>query len=100
MLYPGVVSQRSYPQLGVTELRLVNGLRVALKATPFYADEVLVTALAVGGLSEVGGGCVKRGRKRGETVGGWEQAGPHGALSCVCVCTCVCVCVCVCRLPA
>jgi hypothetical protein len=51
----GVVSQRHYPDLDVTELTLVNGLKVSLKHTEHFADEVVVTAVAVGGLSEVRG---------------------------------------------
>ncbi|WIA12333.1 hypothetical protein OEZ85_012387 [Tetradesmus obliquus] len=53
MLYPGVVSERLYPQLQLRELTLANGMRLAIKETDFLADEVLVTAVAVGGLSEV-----------------------------------------------
>lgn len=53
MLYPGVVSERLYPQLQLRELMLANGMRLAIKETDFLADEVLVTAVAVGGLSEV-----------------------------------------------
>jgi len=46
----GVASRR---QLGeVTELVLRNGLRVALKRTPFLDDQVLLQAFAHGGLSE------------------------------------------------
>lgn len=45
--------QRHFPDLDVTELTLVNGLKVSLKHTDYFADEVVVTALAVGGLSEV-----------------------------------------------
>lgn len=41
--------------LGVTELTLVNGMRVALHETRHMADEVLITAFAPGGLSEVHG---------------------------------------------
>ncbi|WIA32467.1 hypothetical protein OEZ86_003287 [Tetradesmus obliquus] len=49
----GVVSERLYPQLQLRELMLANGMRLAIKETDFLADEVLVTAVAVGGLSEV-----------------------------------------------
>jgi hypothetical protein len=49
----GVVSQRHYQDLDVTELTLVNGLKVSVKHTDFFADEVVITAIAVGGLSEV-----------------------------------------------
>jgi hypothetical protein len=54
-LLTGVVSERHYPQIEVRELMLVNGMRLAIKETDFLADEVLVTAVAVGGLSEVRG---------------------------------------------
>lgn len=40
-------------RLGVTELVLSNGMRVALHETQHMADEVLITASAPGGLSEV-----------------------------------------------
>jgi hypothetical protein len=49
----GVISERHYPGIEVRELTLVNGMRLAIKQTDFLADEVLVTAVAVGGLSEV-----------------------------------------------
>eukprot|EP00882_Tetradesmus_deserticola_P013219 GHRQ01014016.1.p1 GENE.GHRQ01014016.1~~GHRQ01014016.1.p1 ORF type:complete len:535 (+),score=251.96 GHRQ01014016.1:49-1653(+) len=49
----GVVSERHYPELEVREVTLVNGMRLAIKQTDFLADEVLLTAVAVGGLSEV-----------------------------------------------
>jgi hypothetical protein len=52
--FTGVVSERQYPDIEVRELTLVNGMRLAIKETDFLADEVLVTAVAVGGLSEVG----------------------------------------------
>jgi hypothetical protein len=55
MLAPGVVSQRWYPQLGATELLLVNGMRVTVKTTDYFRDEVLITGVAPGGLSEVRG---------------------------------------------
>jgi hypothetical protein len=51
--FTGVVSERQYPAIEVRELTLVNGMRLAIKETDFLADEVLVTAVAVGGLSEV-----------------------------------------------
>lgn len=53
MLLSGVISERHYPELNVRELTLVNGLRVAIKETDFLNDEVLITAVANGGLSEV-----------------------------------------------
>jgi hypothetical protein len=55
MLAPGVVSSRWYPELGATELLLVNGMRVTLKTTDYFRDEVLITGVAAGGLSEVRG---------------------------------------------
>jgi hypothetical protein len=65
-----VVSQRHYPQLDVTELTLVNGLKLSLKVTDFFADEVVMTAVAVGGLSEV-----REENWRGSSVCGGGGAG-------------------------
>ena len=53
MLAPGVISQRHYPHLQATELLLVNGMRLCLKETDFFKDEVLISGVATGGLSEV-----------------------------------------------
>ncbi|CAI5511991.1 unnamed protein product [Closterium sp. Naga37s-1] len=51
---PGEVEeQREYPGLGVTELRLSNGMRVAVKCTDFLDDQILISGYAYGGLSEV-----------------------------------------------
>jgi predicted Zn-dependent peptidase len=48
-----IVSRREWPRLGVTELRLPNGMRVAYKRTAFLDDQILLSAFAHGGLSEV-----------------------------------------------
>ncbi|CAI5966630.1 unnamed protein product [Closterium sp. NIES-65] len=51
---PGEVEeQREYPGVGVTELRLSNGMRVAVKCTDFLDDQILISGYAYGGLSEV-----------------------------------------------
>ncbi|GJP47352.1 hypothetical protein CLOM_g6553 [Closterium sp. NIES-68] len=51
---PGEVQeQREYPGVGVTELRLSNGMRVAIKCTDFLDDQILISGYAYGGLSEV-----------------------------------------------
>ena len=47
----GVVSERSMPDVGVTEWKLSNGARVLFKTTDFKDDEVLFTAYAPGGTS-------------------------------------------------
>ncbi|MBW3627743.1 MAG: insulinase family protein [Gemmatimonadetes bacterium] len=46
-----VTSVREVPEVGVTEWRLSNGVRVLLKPTDFKADEILVTAYSLGGAS-------------------------------------------------
>ena len=46
-----VTSTRRIPELGVTEWRLANGVRVIAKPTDFKADEVLMTAYSPGGTS-------------------------------------------------
>jgi zinc protease len=49
---PGrIVSERQVPGVGVTELRLSNGVRVLVKPTDFKADEVRVAAYSPGGTS-------------------------------------------------
>ncbi len=51
---PGkVVKQREIPEIGVTEWRLSNGIRVLLKSTDFRNDEVLLHGLSPGGHSRV-----------------------------------------------
>ncbi|CAI7822512.1 unnamed protein product, partial [Closterium sp. NIES-53] len=51
---PGEVEERrEYPGVGVTELRLSNGMRVAVKCTDFLDDQILISGYAYGGLSEV-----------------------------------------------
>ncbi|CAI7928020.1 unnamed protein product [Closterium sp. NIES-54] len=48
-----VEERREYPGVGVTELRLSNGMRVAVKCTDFLDDQILISGYAYGGLSEV-----------------------------------------------
>lgn len=51
---PGAVaSERVIAELGVTEWRLANGVRVVAKPTTFKAEEVLLTAFSPGGNSVV-----------------------------------------------
>ena len=51
---PGTLAAESQiPELGVTEWRLSNGVRVVLKPTDFQNDEVLLTAYKHGGTSLV-----------------------------------------------
>jgi zinc protease len=53
---PGeILSERTIDELGVTEWRLDNGIRVVLKPTDFKNDEVLFTAFSPGGTSLVSG---------------------------------------------
>jgi zinc protease len=46
-----ITSEASIDELGVTEWRLANGVRVLLKPTDFKNDEVLFTAFSPGGTS-------------------------------------------------
>lgn len=48
-----VVSERTVPEVGVTEWTLSNGVRVLLKPTDFKADQVMLRAYASGGSSLV-----------------------------------------------
>ncbi|KAJ9517538.1 hypothetical protein QJQ45_024978 [Haematococcus lacustris] len=48
-----VVSEKHYPLLDATELVLRNGMRVVFKSTSFMEDEVMMTGMAHGGLTEV-----------------------------------------------
>jgi zinc protease len=49
---PGaIVSERRIPEIGVTEWRLSNGVRVVLKPTDFQADQILLGATSPGGTS-------------------------------------------------
>jgi zinc protease len=49
-----IVAESTIDELGVTEWRLDNGVRVVLKPTDFKNDEVLFTAFSPGGHSLVG----------------------------------------------
>jgi zinc protease len=46
-----VVSERVIPQIGVTEWKLSNGVRVLLKPTDFNADQIAFSAYSPGGAS-------------------------------------------------
>ncbi len=49
---PGVIVEEStIPELGVTQWRLGNGVRVVLKPTDFKKDEIVFTAFSPGGTS-------------------------------------------------
>lgn len=51
---PGTVAaERTIPEVGVTEWKLSNGVRVVLKPTDFQNDEILLLASSPGGLSLV-----------------------------------------------
>ena len=46
-----IVSQRTIPEIGVTEWKLANGVRVVLKPTDFMNDEIVLTGTSPGGTS-------------------------------------------------
>ncbi len=46
-----VVSERQFKDVGITEWRLSNGVRVLLKPTDFHADQITFTAYSPGGAS-------------------------------------------------
>ena len=48
-----IVSEKTIPDLGVTEITLANGVRVIMKPTAFKKDEVLFSATSPGGNSLV-----------------------------------------------
>jgi zinc protease len=48
-----IVSERRIPEIGVTEWRLANGVRVVLKPTDFQNDQILLSASSPGGTSLV-----------------------------------------------
>lgn len=51
-LYPVAVSnQKAYPEFGLTEFTLANGIRVVLKPTDFKNDEILMESFSPGGNS-------------------------------------------------
>ncbi|XP_010545332.1 PREDICTED: zinc protease PQQL-like isoform X2 [Tarenaya hassleriana] len=51
---PGnIIHQLEYPDVGVTELTLSNGMRVCYKCTDYFDDQVLFTGFSYGGLSEL-----------------------------------------------
>lgn len=46
-----VVSERTFPAVGVTEWKLSNGVRVLIKPTDFKADQILMAGYSPGGSS-------------------------------------------------
>ncbi len=48
-----IVSEKTMPDLGVTDIRLANGVRVIMKPTTFKTDEVVFAATSPGGSSLV-----------------------------------------------
>jgi zinc protease len=51
---PGaIVSEHTTPELGLTEWKLANGVRVVLKPTDFMADQILLSGSSPGGMSLV-----------------------------------------------
>lgn len=48
-----IVSQRTIPEIGVTEWKLANGVRVVLKPTDFMADQIILSGTSPGGTSLV-----------------------------------------------
>jgi zinc protease len=56
-----LVAESRTPELGLTEWRLANGVRVVLKPTDFKNDEILLAGFSPGGLSLVPDGSVTSG---------------------------------------
>ena len=48
-----VVEEKKIPEIGVTDWKLTNGVRVVVKPTDFKADEVMIQAFSPGGTSVV-----------------------------------------------
>lgn len=48
-----IIEEKKYESLGVTEILLINGVRVVLKPTDFKRDEILFRAFSFGGSSLV-----------------------------------------------
>jgi zinc protease len=48
-----VVEEKKVPEIGVTDWKLSNGVRVVVKPTDFKADEVMIQAFSPGGTSVV-----------------------------------------------
>jgi zinc protease len=48
-----VVEEKKIPEIGVTDWKLSNGVRVVVKPTDFKADEVMIQAFSPGGTSVV-----------------------------------------------
>lgn len=75
---PGrIVSRRTIPQLGVTEWRLSNGVRVVLKPTDFKRDEIILAGWAPGGTSLAPDSAIRYA----QTAGAAAAVGGVGRLS-------------------
>lgn len=48
-----IVQELEFPDIGVTELILSNGMKVCFKCTDFFDDQVLFTGFTYGGSSEI-----------------------------------------------
>ena len=48
-----IVSSRTIPEIGITEWKLANGVRVVLKPTDFMTDEIILAGTSPGGTSLV-----------------------------------------------
>ncbi|MEP6765012.1 MAG: insulinase family protein [Gemmatimonadaceae bacterium] len=67
---PGkVLSEKSIPEIGVTEWTLSNGIKVYVKPTDYKADELLVRAWSPGGLSQLKDEDVLRGQLATSAIG-------------------------------
>lgn len=49
-----IVQQSEYPDIGITELTLSNGIRVCYKCTDFKNDQIIFEGYTYGGYSELG----------------------------------------------
>jgi zinc protease len=66
---PGrIVSTRAIPEIGVTEWRLQNGVRVVLKPTDFKRDEIILTGRSPGGTSLVADSALRYAQTAGAAV--------------------------------
>jgi zinc protease len=70
-----VVSKTTVPELGVTKIRLANGVQVIMKPTDFKADEVLMTGISRGGSSLLPDSDVPAARLIGSIVANSGVAG-------------------------
>lgn len=75
---PGrIVSTTTIPEIGVTEWRLQNGVRVVLKPTDFKQDEILLSGRSPGGTSTVPDSV----QRYAQTAGAAAAVGGVGRLS-------------------